>query len=254
MSDERPYFHYSSAELDIALKDAEGDVDLLKEIEIELRHRTAQYAQSLIPKVEALIAQALLSQATKVKPPLPVIALLPTMEQGKLLSLWNKAKDGTIPDPYDAAAVIDAIEAEWRRRGAVPPDPSGFFKMPITDAPIGLGELTGYGWMETGLLMHFGYSVAEVAGLSKQRRREILRHVFSVAIPSGTPGSYASQWGGASSAARLKKMANSLAAFARNAKRRSPVPRAAILRWEEDLDYLYQQFYVGHFKFDWPTT
>lgn len=254
MSDQRPYFYYSSAELSVALGDVEVDLDVLKEIEIELRYRKTAYARSLIPRVEALIALALLVQSIEAKPPLPVIALIPTMEQGQLLSLWNKAKGGKIPDPVNAAAVIDAIESEWRKRGAVPPDPGGYFPMPPTDAPVGLGRLTGDEWIEKGLLMHFGYSVSEGAGLSKQQRQAILRHVFSVALPSGTQGSYVSQWGSASSAARLKKIANSLAAFTRNAKRRSPPPRAAILLWEEDLKYLHQEFYIGYFKFDWPTT
>ena len=26
----------------------------------------------------------------------------------------------------------------------------------------------------------------------------------------------------------------------------------AIKRWEGDLEYLYYEFYVGHFSFSWP--
>jgi hypothetical protein len=49
-------------------------------------------------------------------------------------------------------------------------------------------------------------------------------------------------------------MAHCIAAFTRNAKRRSAHDYAeAIADWEADLDYLYREYYVGHFSFAWPA-
>tara|TARA_R110002095_G_scaffold127479_1_gene110545 strand:+ start:176 stop:337 length:162 start_codon:yes stop_codon:yes gene_type:complete len=49
-------------------------------------------------------------------------------------------------------------------------------------------------------------------------------------------------------------MANSIAAFARNADREGDRQRLAIEDWQGDLGFLYDKFYVGRFKFDWPTS
>ena len=54
---------------------------------------------------------------------------------------------------------------------------------------------------------------------------------------------------------RLRRLANEIARFARNAKRkRSANMESAIADWEDDLHYLYRQYYVGKFGFGWPTT
>jgi len=50
-------------------------------------------------------------------------------------------------------------------------------------------------------------------------------------------------------------MAESIAAFARNAKRQQSKPmQDAVKAWEQDLRFLYNKFYVGHFGFGWPTS
>ena len=56
-------------------------------------------------------------------------------------------------------------------------------------------------------------------------------------------------------AARLKKMAETIAALARNAKRRNNASLDQAIRdWEHDLSFLYHTYYVGHFGFGWPST
>lgn len=63
------------------------------------------------------------------------------------------------------------------------------------------------------------------------------------------------QWGQPESADRLRKMAEAIAAFARNLKRREDDRmQQAIDSWEGDLDYLFETYYVGHFRFAWPIT
>lgn len=57
-------------------------------------------------------------------------------------------------------------------------------------------------------------------------------------------------------AARLRKVANLIAAFANNAYRRNPASNAvAIADWEENLDFLKQHYYDGYqIKFEpWPS-
>jgi hypothetical protein len=63
------------------------------------------------------------------------------------------------------------------------------------------------------------------------------------------------EWGAPSTGPRLRKMVESLAAFARNAKRRDARRLSvAIAEWESDLDYLKRTYYVGRYDFVWPDT
>ena len=68
---------------------------------------------------------------------------------------------------------------------------------------------------------------------------------------------YVNSWGGAKTGARLKKMAQSIAAFCRSARRRDEDGNdLAIEEWEEDLDWLKTTYYDGKFdrQFKWPET
>jgi hypothetical protein len=79
--------------------------------------------------------------------------------------------------------------------------------------------------------------------------------IFVSHLPPVFPADYLQGWGQPGSALRLQKMAESIAAFARNAKRNESVDLAdAITDWEDDLQYLYETYYVGHFHFAWPTS
>jgi hypothetical protein len=66
---------------------------------------------------------------------------------------------------------------------------------------------------------------------------------------------YFLEWGEPQTALRLKKLANTLAALTRNAKRRDVESYAiAIDDWEGDLALLHERYYVRFFHFGWPTT
>ncbi len=55
--------------------------------------------------------------------------------------------------------------------------------------------------------------------------------------------------------ARLRKTAESIAAFARNAKRKSDNALArAVSAWEADLAYLKKTFDDGRYDFPWPKS
>ena len=97
-----------------------------------------------------------------------------------------------------------------------------------------------------------GYAVGQL-GAYRTRRRQVLDYVFNEKIPKVQCYDYMAEWGDPSSAKRLQKLANSLATFARNAKRRRTSDMEhAIAEWEEDLAYLKNTYFDGFFSFDWP--
>jgi hypothetical protein len=69
------------------------------------------------------------------------------------------------------------------------------------------------------------------------------------------PPEHMREWGKPSSATRLKKIAENIASFVRNAKRRNDGRLDdAIKDWESDFNFLYRKYYVGEFHFAYPTT
>jgi len=129
------------------------------------------------------------------------------------------------------------------------------FSWPATEVPTGDGRVTPDEWPEVGLLGKLGYKVGK-SGKDEFRRRAILRHAFHVDAGKWLPvGEQASAWGAPRSAERLQKIANSLAAFARNARKRSDSTlETAISHWETDLHYLKEEFYESQFTFKWPAV
>lgn len=128
------------------------------------------------------------------------------------------------------------------------------FPWPETDAPTGDGSVDPGEWPEIGLLGKLGYSVGK-GGRGKYRRRAILRKAFQTDASEWLPvKEQAEQWAKPKSPARLQKIANSLAAFARNARKKDdPSLRTAISHWEADLTHLKEQFYDEQYSFEWPA-
>jgi hypothetical protein len=92
----------------------------------------------------------------------------------------------------------------------------------------------------------------------KSTRQKILSEVFEmVKMPRVDSQTYVDSWGAAKSGARLKKMAQSIAAFCRSARRRDEYGMSlAIEEWEEDLAWLKTTYYDGKFdrQFQWPDS
>lgn len=126
------------------------------------------------------------------------------------------------------------------------------FAWPSTNAPPGSAELP-VNWRKVGLLKHLGYSVGR-SGLPRKNRQRILRAAFLGPLPTEMPPDYTAEWGKPRSAVRLKKIACSIAAFCRNARRRDRPPDQAIDDWEQDLRWLKRTYYEGRFSFRWPTV
>jgi len=162
------------------------------------------------------------------------------------------------PDSPDIAAARErllAIEAEWARRASMAPNHPDYFPWPTTDAPNGGGDVKAGDWQEIGMLSYLGYHVGVTSALSTAQRRRLLIHVFNMRLPPLNGVAYMRSWGTPETGPRLKKIAEAIAAFARNAKRRrNPRLAEAIRQWEDDLMYLRRVLYIGRFDgFTWPT-
>jgi hypothetical protein len=130
-----------------------------------------------------------------------------------------------------------------------------FFRWPSTLAPGGSGNLPTIDWDKDGLLSAFGYHVGLTSPLSGTMRRAILERIYRTPLGSDIPAEIRSEWGQASTSKRLRKLANTIAALTRNAKRNHAGSYGVAVReWEEDLYYLYVHHYVGKYGFPWPTT
>ncbi|WP_143167853.1 hypothetical protein [Chroogloeocystis siderophila] len=107
---------------------------------------------------------------------------------------------------------------------------------------------------QEGLLKLYGYKVG-VNGLPENQRRQILNQIFLYPLRSIDNVSYLNEWGQPGTAKRLKKLAESIAAFTRNAKRHNTgAYNKAIQEWEADLAYLKRTYYNERFDFHWPQT
>lgn len=147
----------------------------------------------------------------------------------------------------------EALFAEWKRRHQLALADPDHFEWPSTEAAGGDGKLIGSAWNAEGVLGFLGYRVGMTHGLNEGLRRRILDAVFSAPLPPINGPDYMREWHTPGSAARLRKLAEALASFTRNAKRkRGANLDSAIADWERDLDYLYHTYYAGKFAFAWP--
>lgn len=102
-----------------------------------------------------------------------------------------------------------------------------------------------------GLLGYLGYKAGK-SGKSTKERRELLRNVFHLNLNPFAhvfPEDYIEQWGTPQSAERLKKIAVSITKFHDNNLRY----KEAAKDWRDDLIWLKNEFYRGHFTFRWPS-
>jgi hypothetical protein len=183
---------------------------------------------------------------------------IPGMKIDKTIDLWRRALD-VLDDPKqsakhkDAERILQAIDVEWDRRRRNP-NPDDMFPWPSTEAFGGSGNLDADGWQEEGILKLMGYTVGDTRGQPFEVRKRILSRVFSGSLPPAFEAQYLDEWDRPSTPARLKKMAQTIAALTRNAKRKGSSMRSAIRDWDRDLEFLYREYYIGKFHFDWPDS
>ena len=184
-----------------------------------------------------------------------IVERIPQMSNGDLQRLLQNVNRILAAPGHqqheNALATRDAISSEWKRRAAR----NEWFPWPTTDALGGDGSLTAAGWPDEGMLRYLGYHVGETNPTPEVERRLILDYAFEKDLPPLNDSQYYSAWGECSAPERLSKLANTIAAFARNAKRRDPIALArAIREWESDLEYLRQKYYIGFFNFGFLVT
>ena len=188
-----------------------------------------------------------------------VLLAIGSLEPFDLISMWENAKrildDPRKQDQHEKVArAIRAIEAEWARRNATG-NPDDYFDWPTTEARGGDGSLTLENVQKSGVLGQLDYHVGRTHGQPDAYRRRTLMKVFEKPIPLSLKGFVPEEWGQPNSATRLRKMAYSIAAFTRSAKRKNLKSfEDAIRHWETDLKYLHDHYYVGKFGFAWPST
>jgi len=109
---------------------------------------------------------------------------------------------------------------------------------------------------QVGLLRYVGYTVG-MKGQVRSGRQQILKRVFERELPVVQSEDYMAEWGSPNTAARLKKIADSISTFYHNAigKQRANMQRA-IENYRDDLDWLKKTYYDGRFDryFRWPNT
>lgn len=157
-----------------------------------------------------------------------------------------------------AKALKEAIERYWQEayeRWTRDPD---YWLWPTTSASGGDGRFGSLNFQDRpdeGVFSTIGYTVGQQTDMKANERHALLELIFVGFLPPIHSREYMLEWGGPKSSARLRKMAESLTAFTRNAKRRNLHRMdGAIARWEADLDFLHREYYVPLFKFGWPFT
>lgn len=189
-----------------------------------------------------------------------LIENLPSRTIQQLYGIWRNALRAQTGgkklawSPSQIMKLVEAIETEWsRRKFEVLSDEA--FAWPTTEISKTKTKGITFDNQSEGMLSYLEYRVGRSSNLSTASRRAILERVFRGKLPPVFPEKYMNEWGNPSSACRLKKTAESIAAFARNCKRRDDDRMdQAIREWEADLEWLHDEFYVGVFGFSWPST
>ncbi|PBB39603.1 hypothetical protein CK221_01930 [Mesorhizobium sp. WSM3868] len=155
----------------------------------------------------------------------------------------------------EISAFIEAVETEWSRRTDEDLSTDEYFRWPSTDVGRTENAIGSFEAQGEGMLSYLEYHVGRSHDLAPKVRRAILERIFRGKLPTVFSKGYMDQWGEPQTSRRLQKTAECIAAFARNSKRRDDDRLdQAIREWEADLDWLFDEFYVGHFRFAWPTT
>ena len=185
-----------------------------------------------------------------------VLLSIQSMEPVHLIAMWENAhrilNDPRRHDQHEkVGTAIRGIEAEWKRRNSSG-DPNEYFDWPTTVVRGGDGSLSLENIQKSGVLAKLDYHVGRTLGQSDAYRRRTLMKIFEQPLSKDFAPE---DWGSPGSANRLRKMAYSIAAFTRSAKRkRMSSLDEAIRHWEADLKFLHDHYYAGKFRFAWPST
>ncbi|MEO9574944.1 MAG: hypothetical protein ABJ360_00565 [Roseobacter sp.] len=228
--------------------------DLATELrKVPQKKKVARSARGLAPVKRVKRANVLGAEAA-------IIEGIQRMEHERLHGLWiqNVLRLGDPGQAFKHGAanrIVEAVEQEWKRRLPHIRKHPEYFTWPSTEADGG-GDGFEIGKVPSeGMLGYLEYRVGRTNGLPEGARRAILDRVVTGTLPIYWSLEYYEQWSDPGSAARLQKLAETIAAFARNAKRRRRSALSdAIAEWESDLVYLKKKHYLTRFRFGWPST
>jgi hypothetical protein len=173
-----------------------------------------------------------------------IIAQIPRMKMRQTINLWQNAirileDDAKKRQHTEAAVVLEVIKREWIRRRRKPINPEDIFHWPSTDSRPGSSGFDTEDWIKEGVLQYMGYRVGNTAGEPPRIRERILSEILKGPIPPAFHPDYMDEWGEPATVPRLKKLAETIAALTRNAKRRRDTQMLAAIRdWEADLEFL----------------
>jgi len=157
----------------------------------------------------------------------------------------------TIEQLHQIRREVSTIAHDWRRYL------TSFVRWPTTDAPPSLASLLDSGWVKAGMLSHYGYHVGQ-DGQPAASRVKTLAKIFTAELNIDLfEKRYIGEWSTPSSLGRLMKMARTIAALCRNAKRSPHNFTQAINDWEQDLEHLRQTYYHTFLNLEalsWPET
>ncbi len=131
------------------------------------------------------------------------------------------------------------------------------FVWPTTEITSGNGTLADQFWPQIGMLKFLGYNVGHKGALRTDRQKALQIAFTMHELPKVNGPEYVKGWGNASTGLRLKKIADSIATFCRNARHQNSTSyTATIADYEEDLAWLKKTYYDGRFdrQFTWPDT
>lgn len=120
-------------------------------------------------------------------------------------------------------------------------------------SPTSASTFDGEFHQEESPIHLMGYKVGN-NGIDPEARQDILSRAFHGHLPIVGPPGYMQKWGEPGSPTRLRQIAENIASYCRNARRRSSSMEQAIADWEVDLQWLKETFYHGHMRFHWPDT
>ena len=169
---------------------------------------------------------------------------------GQLKNVFRVLADPTNKLEKDALKLREKISLEWARRSAK----GTWFSWPATDTQPSDQKLGDVDWPQEGMLSYLGYHVGEKQPTPRKIRQRILEYAFECDLPPINGLAYFAAWGEPKTANRLYKLANTLAAFTRNAKRKDASTSKAVNDWKSDLHFLHKKYYVDLFQFEWPDT
>ncbi|MBT3497731.1 MAG: hypothetical protein HN463_02540 [Gemmatimonadales bacterium] len=165
---------------------------------------------------------------------------------------------------YRANVVGRLLELMGSRLGALggvaAEDRSEHHRFPTTDVVavrrVAIGGGGDIDWRKEGLLSLSGYRVGVTRGVQRPTRELVLNTIVLVDDLSDIRDEeYAREWGAPDTEARLKKLADTLATLARNARRQEGANmQTAIREWESDLEYIRTNFQSRWPDIDWPNT